>query len=381
MPTCIQINLQQHFGGGEVYTRFLCEALINQGWKVELYAHQAAGFWHHLDLKGTRIHFVKSADSIPGLIANPTEPPLIITHGPPPKVIHQSLIRKGRLCAIAHMPVQDRAVDGFAGLHRVFGVSRYVIQTLSEKQVPQVCPEPLYGVADLRGDTPSDKPPLMRTSPFDWDLRKGRDRLLSWLYPIYQAARPQVRYEAEPGITLGIVSRITTIKQFDKLFTLLAPVIAEFPQLNLEIFGAGGYASVRDLRRALKPIARQTRWWGHQRQVASVYPRLDYLMTGLPEREALGLNVLEAQACGTPVLAVDGGPFRETVQHDRTGWLYADPRSDDGQDFRDLITRLTTTPVRLDPRKAEDHLRLFSAQAFEQRVDRLFRNTLDTSYS
>jgi glycosyltransferase involved in cell wall biosynthesis len=376
MPTCIQINLQRHFGGGEVYTRFLSEALISQGWEVELYAHRAAGFWHHLDLKGTRIHFVDDASEVPGRIGDTSDARLLITHGPPPKTIHEALQRRGPLCAIAHMPVHNRSVEGFARLHRVFGVSRYVIDTLNQKQVSRVHPEPLYGVADLRGGQISDSLPLIRASRYDWDLRKGRDRLLSWLYPLYQALRPQVRYEARPGLTLGIVSRITTIKQFDKLFTLLAPIIANFPQLHLEIFGAGGYASVRDLRRALKSIAAQTRWWGHQQQVAAVYPRLDYLMTGLPEREALGLNVLEAEACGTPILAVDGGPFRETVVHGQSGWLYTDPREDAGKDFKALISQLTRSTERLDPRTAREHLERFSMGTFAQRVDRIFRQTM-----
>jgi glycosyltransferase involved in cell wall biosynthesis len=376
MPTCIQINLQQHFGGGEVYTRFLCEALAKQGWEVELYAHRSADFWHRLDLKGTPIHFVSDATTIPGQIAETGASTLILTHGPPPQALRAALQHKGRLCAIAHMPAHDRNAAGFSGLHQVFGVSCYVIETLKEKQVPRVHPEALYGVADLREKEASDETPILLTSPYDWDLRKSRDRLLSWTYPFYQALRPQVRYEPREGITLGIVSRITTIKQFDKLFSLLAPVIADIPQLHLEIFGAGGYASVRDLRSALKPIVNQTRWWGHQRDVSAVYPRLDYLMTGLPEKEALGLNVLEAQACGTPVLAVDGGPFRETVLHGRSGWLYKDPRGDAGEDFKTLITKLTTKGTRLDPQTAQDHLERFSLGAFAKRINRIFRETL-----
>lgn len=377
MPTCIQINLQQHFGGGEVYTRFLTEALIARGWAVELYAHRTADFWRNLDLKGARIHFVDAAAAIPAAIGETDSARLILTHGPPPKTIHASLQRLGNLCAIAHMPVHNRSVDGFAGLHRVFGVSRYVIETLLGKQVVNVHAQPLYGVADLRGGDPSSTTPILRASPYDWDLRKGRDRLLSWLYPWYQALQPPVPFTPREGITLGLVSRITTIKQFDKLFTLLAPIINEFPQLNLEIFGAGGYASVRDLRRALKPMANQTRWWGHQREVALVYPRLDYLMTGLPEREALGLNVLEAQACGTPVLAVNGGPFPETVIDGRSGWLYRDPREDGGEDFRQLVSRLGIRERRLDPRAAGEHLARFSLDAFASRVDEIFRATLN----
>ena len=180
MPNCIQVNLQQHFGGGEVYTRFLSEALITQGWEVELYVHLSADFWRVLNLEHTRIHWVTNKAEIPDrLDCNNLASTLILTHGPPPQGLRVTLQGKGKLCAIAHMPVHDRSVEGFQGLHRVFGVSRYVIETLLAKQVPHVHPEPLYGVADLRDGDPSRSLPIMRASPYDWDLRKGRT---GWFY-------------------------------------------------------------------------------------------------------------------------------------------------------------------------------------------------------
>jgi glycosyltransferase involved in cell wall biosynthesis len=90
-----------------------------------------------------------------------------------------------------------------------------------------------------------------------------------------------------PGIALGIVSRLTPIKQFPLLFRDLAPVLARHPQFRLEIFGAGGYASVRDLRAALAPLRERVRFWGAQAQVGAIYRRIDYLMTGLPEKRRL----------------------------------------------------------------------------------------------
>ena len=37
--------------------------------------------------------------------------------------------------------------------------------------------------------------------------------------------------------------------------------------------------------------------------------------------EPFGLSVIESQACGTPVVAVNQGGFRETVIHQKTGLL------------------------------------------------------------
>ena len=125
---------------------------------------------------------------------------------------------------------------------------------------------------------------------------------------------------------------------------------------------------MRDLRRALAPLGPRARFWGYQTNVAAIYPRIDYLMTGLPEKEALGLNALEAQACGTPVLAPDGPPFDENVATGKTGYLYPDPRKDGGAGFEDLLRRLVALPRPIDPRDAPDCLREFSFERFVERV-------------
>lgn len=87
--------------------------------------------------------------------------------------------------------------------------------------------------------------------------------------------------------------------------------------MHLEIFGSGGYALARDSDKALSPIAHQVRFWGHQRNVGAVYAQLDYLMTGLPEKEALGLNIIEAQARDPPVLAVKAPPLPKRYLKDK----------------------------------------------------------------
>ncbi|MFX4385261.1 glycosyltransferase, partial [Acinetobacter baumannii] len=76
----------------------------------------------------------------------------------------------------------------------------------------------------------------------------------------------------------------------------------------------------------------------------------------------LGLNIIEAQVLGTPVLAVNAPPFTETVADGRTGWLYRDPREDDGADFARVLDRAIRN--RPDPRSAPDHLERFSRPAF-----------------
>ncbi|MFM9970269.1 MAG: glycosyltransferase, partial [Burkholderiales bacterium] len=97
---------------------------------------------------------------------------------------------------------------------------------------------------------------------------------------------------------------------------------------------------------------------------------VDFILSGLPEKEALGLNLIEAQACGTPVIAIDAPPFDETVLDGVSGYLYTDPRKDDGAAFAALMQRILAGESRPRPLDAAAHLQRFSVAAFNQRVAR-----------
>jgi glycosyltransferase involved in cell wall biosynthesis len=359
----VQINLQPHFGGGEVYTAFLCRALSQLGLPTRLLVHPRAGFWDRLDLPAdTERIAVSAVEDLPRHL--PTGPLWLLSHGPLPESLRLAAPPRLR-SAIAHMPVQGRDPAAFAGHDRIYAVSGWVRDGLLAAGLP-AWQEPLYGVAELgaRGDGE-----IRRASRYDWDRRKGRDRLLGALEPLVEALRPHPPFIRREGLTLGIVSRLTPIKQFPLLFAQLAPVLARQPQVRLEIFGSGGYASVRDLDRALAVLpAGQARFWGQQANVGGIYRQLDYLLAGLPEKEALGLNVIEAQACGTPVIAVDAPPFIETVLDGETGFLYRDPRQDAGADFARLLGELLAGGARPQPQLAQAHLQRFSFPAFVERL-------------
>lgn len=361
-----QINLQAHFGGGEVYTAFLCRALDRLGVATTLFAHPAATFWDRLGLPAsTRIE--RAADATAVLAALPREALWLLGHGPLPQEIRTARDPRWLLTAMAHMPLQGRNPRSFDGHDMVFPVSGWVREGLLSAGAP-AWQEALYGVADVEHRPHGATATLYRQTRYDWDRRKVRDRLLGQLQPLAKPFTRQLAFARRPGLSLGIVSRLTPIKQFPLLFSGLAPVLARYPAVNLEIFGSGGYASVRDLDRALAPLAGRARFWGHQGDVRAVFAELDYLMTGLPEKEALGLNVIEAQACGLPVLAVKAPPFTETVAEGLTGFFYRDPREDAGADFARLLERLLALPAPLHPAQAAEHLARFSLDAFVERL-------------
>ena len=144
--------------------------------------------------------------------------------------------------------------------------------------------------------------------------------------------------------------------------------------MQRQLFGAAvGYKALRELREATAPIARRTRFWGHQRDVAPAYRAFDYLLPGLPEREALGLNVIESSLLGTPVLAVRAPPFDETVSDGGNGFLYTDPRRDGGRDFARVLDGILSGEFRPDLPATAAHLAQFSFDRFAGRADAAMR--------
>lgn len=372
-PLFAQIKLHTYFGGGEVFAAHLAEAASNLGGSSILIVHPDALHWGNLNLPATQL--IKARDWAEAARQLPPGLPVIV-HAAPPQAIGEQIAQDHALIGFAHMPLNHyyaQSRHAYAVCTRVVGVSHYVMDTIRGLDIAP-WPEPFYGVADAR--RPADGEGIISASEFEWDKRKFRDRLLGWSEPLWSKLRPRTTYQKRDGLTLGIVSRLAPIKQFPRLLSLLTPTLMRFPEVHLEIFGAGGYASVRDLRRAVRPLGKRVRFWGHQRDVARAYAGIDVLLTGLPEREALGLNVIEAQACGVPVLAPGAPPFDESVIPGKTGWLYADPRQSEAgyPTFAEVLQEIIKQHqqgLRLDPRLADEHMQRFSKAAFAQRLAQL----------
>jgi len=370
MPVIYQINLQRTFGGGEVYTRFFTQALQANGYQVVLFIAKQAGFWRDLGLSQVELHAVDIEDDILTLL--PHNRCIIFTHTACGTQFAKIVSARHVLAGLMHMPLYERLPDSYRFYTRLLGVSKHVIASARSRGLVNVDDTPMYAVADLAPRKISGALGVQTASVYDWDQRKFRDRLLSFVYPLRMFLRKKSMFQRRPGLTLAVVSRITPIKQFPLLFSLLAPILKKYPQVQIEFFGAGGYASVRDLRKTLWPVRQQVRFWGQQQDVASIYANVDAVLSGLPEKEALGLNLLEAQAFGRPVIAVNAAPFTETVYDGVTGYLYTDPRQDSGLGFEQLLQRLLSEQVSQLQKQnmhANAHLARFSKATFERRVN------------
>ena len=373
---CIQINLQQGFGGGEVFTAVLARALRRLGIDALLFVDPHSKAWSSLLMPDTRVEPLANSADLPGLMRGKPRSWLLFHTFAPAEVVGELRARGHLVTAFAHMPLYGRDPRPLAPFDLIFAGSHHVIASLHAAGIRRVYPEPLYAVAQM--DRVGAGSGLRARSRYDWDRRKLRDRTLGALEPLWKRFLPDRAYARRAGLTLGIVSRITPIKQFPLLFTHLAPILARYPAVQLEIFGSGGYASVRDLDLALRPIRKSVRFWGHQWDIGAVYRSIDFLLTGLPEKEALGLNVIEAQACGTPAIAPDAPPFDETVMHGATGLRYRDPREDGGAGFENALKLVLEDGFRFDEESAKAHLLRFSEDAFIERLRALVKTLAGT---
>ena len=95
------------------------------------------------------------------------------------------------------------------------------------------------------------------------------------------------------------------------------------------------------------------------------------LHPAFPFREPFGLSIVEAQACGAPVIASDHGALRETVKHGETGFVV---KSVD--EMRDLIKSDAVTVIKSEACVA--NAARFSIDAMVKRYEELCTEALDT---
>jgi glycosyltransferase involved in cell wall biosynthesis len=151
------------------------------------------------------------------------------------------------------------------------------------------------------------------------------------------------------ALVIGTVANINPQKGIDTLIDAYAGVRQSCPTARLVLLGAESQAhraySVR-LREQLQKLGLQV-----GRDVLFLGPRSDvhrqlqgfdvFVLGSVPRSEGIPTAILEAMACGIPVVATDVGGVSEVVDHERTGYIVPplDPRS-----MADAILHMTRDP-------------------------------------
>jgi len=121
---------------------------------------------------------------------------------------------------------------------------------------------------------------------------------------------------------IGIIARLSDVKGIDILIKAMPIILKEIPSANLLIAGQGPEeAALKKLTQELSLTARV-----HFKNIINQTPELlgafdVFVMPSL--MEGLGLSVIEAQACGIPVVASKVGGLVDLIEDSKSGYLVA----------------------------------------------------------
>ncbi|MFA5088720.1 MAG: glycosyltransferase family 4 protein [Candidatus Omnitrophota bacterium] len=126
----------------------------------------------------------------------------------------------------------------------------------------------------------------------------------------------------EHHLVVGIIARLSDVKGHDILIRAMKQVLKEIPQARLVIVGEGRQSGeLKGLVRSLG-MENDVLFYPTVNKTAEILPLFDvFVMPSL--QEGLGLSVMEAQACGLPVVATRVGGLISLIDDQRTGLLVA----------------------------------------------------------
>jgi glycosyltransferase involved in cell wall biosynthesis len=165
--------------------------------------------------------------------------------------------------------------------------------------------------------------------------------------------RKELRYR-ERDLVVGIVGQLTPRKGQLELLRAFGMALAEIPHSVLLIAGAplfnrdGEYLELLKRTTSELNIGNKVRMLGARSDIGTIMQALDVLVVN-SSVEPFGLVILEAMACGTPVLAAGVDGILEIIEHDENGWLFP-PRNENA--LAQAIVNLSRQP-RLRARLAE----------------------------
>ncbi len=128
------------------------------------------------------------------------------------------------------------------------------------------------------------------------------------------------------GRVIGTACRLVPLKGVVHLVRALPSLRAEFPELRLEVAGAGPELGAIQNQVSALGLAGRVRFLGWQADLGSVLAGWD-IFAQPSLQEAAPVALLEAMAAGLPVVASAVGGVPEILEDGRTGWLVppADP--------------------------------------------------------
>lgn len=122
------------------------------------------------------------------------------------------------------------------------------------------------------------------------------------------------------GPVFGIVASLSPVKGHAILFEAMSEVLQEEPLAKLLIAGSGPLDGWLHRIVERSGLLEAVEFLGYRPDVESVYRKIDILVSA-SHSEATSNTIMEAMACGLPVVATGVGASLELIEDGRTGYL------------------------------------------------------------
>ena len=179
--------------------------------------------------------------------------------------------------------------------------------------------------------------------------------------------------------TVGIVATLRDWKGHDILFEAWPAIRREVPGVRLVIVGDGPYRDRLDAMVARLGIGESLRFVGHQENVTEWLNAFDVFTLPSWGDEGVPQAIMQAMACGKPVVSTPVGAITEAVVADHTG-LIVPPR--DSAALANALIRVLGDPAlraslgRAGLQRARDQ---FGIDAMLDRMEAVFRAAMEKS--
>ena len=126
-----------------------------------------------------------------------------------------------------------------------------------------------------------------------------------------------------PTPLVGYVGRIKRYKSVEHLILAMKRVIQEIPNARLLIVGDGDNLDELKKISSENQLTDKVDFSGYVSEQQKIkYFNQMWVSVNPSPKEGWGIVVIEANACGTPVIAADSPGLRDSVMHGQTGLLY-----------------------------------------------------------
>jgi glycosyltransferase involved in cell wall biosynthesis len=139
---------------------------------------------------------------------------------------------------------------------------------------------------------------------------------------------------------VGMAAQFIPRKGHHLLLDAVPAVLAAHPEAHFLLFGQGPLQAAIRSRVEREELSGAVQLPGFRDDLARILPTLD-LLVHPAAMEGLGVALLQAAACGVPIVAGRAGGIPEVVRHGENGWL-VDPA--DGEDLARRINTLLENP-------------------------------------